>query len=45
MVLRVPAVGLQKVVVDVRYGHFGVCAVESQRLQIKHDKGSGRVLG
>ncbi|MCO4264366.1 hypothetical protein [Pseudarthrobacter raffinosi] len=45
MVLRVPAVGLQNVVVDVLHGQFGVCAAESQRLELKHDMGSGRVLG
>ena len=45
MVLRVSAVGLQRVVVDVMHGHFRSCAIESLRLQLEHDKRSGRVLG
>ncbi len=45
VVFRVLAVVLQEVVVDVLDGHFGACAVEPQGLQLKHDQGSGRVLG
>jgi hypothetical protein len=44
MILRILAVGLQKVVVDVLHRHLSVCPVESDCLQFKHDQGSGRIL-
>ena len=45
MVLRILAVGLQQVVVDVLHGNLRARAIQSQRLQLQHDQGPGRVLG